>query len=307
MLQRPLIILYIILVFLALGLTYVIAPATPALWAATVAGSFFLLLLVVTLFSSAFMQFLALRAPDGQRARLSAYQRLSLLLREWLAMLRLYLSYQLFAGRGPEALQDDNADAPVVVLVHGYFCNRGFFSVMSRRLRRAGWQPVRVTMDYHYRDLSEAAARLRDELYRIRRRYPSRTLVVVGHSMGGVAAVAALCRYPIPAIGVVALAAPLHGTLFGQWRLLGAPGGWRQPGLAEIGVVERDGELPVERLHCVFSWHDCIVIPQSSARLQGVDETPLQRVGHLEMAFSRGTHDAIIKAMEQLIDKDLRQ
>lgn len=254
------------------------------------------------------MFLLALRAPDGQRARLTRVQRWSLLCREWLAALRLYGGSQLFAWpRNKVDKASGGKQSAIVVLVHGYFCNTGFFSAFARRLRSSGWQTIRLHMLFGYNRVDAAAARLRDELHRIRHRYPGRPIVLVGHSMGGVASVSALCRYDLPITGAVVVGAPLHGTLFGQWRLLGAPGGWRQPGIGEICRIESDQRLPIERLQCVFSWHDNIVVPQSSARLQGVDEAPLQRVGHLEMAFSRVAHDAIIRSMEHLVDKGLRQ
>ena len=76
---------------------------------------------------------------------------------------------------------------PPVLLVHGYGCNSGYWQLFSQSLQRAGishhaldLEPIAGSIDEYVPAISAAVTRLTDA--------SGQPVVIVGHSMGGLAA-----------------------------------------------------------------------------------------------------------------------
>jgi pimeloyl-ACP methyl ester carboxylesterase len=141
------------------------------------------------------------------------------------------------------------AGGEVVVLVHGLWTNRLVLLPLARRLQHAGFTPALFGYPSRFGTLDGSADRLAAFLQRQR----GERFHVVGHSLGGVVALAAAARRPDPRLArVVLLGAPVNGSgaaayvAARRWgRLYGGPALGRLaracedplPAGVEIGVV----------------------------------------------------------------------
>lgn len=183
-----------------------------------------------------------------------------------------------------------------VVLVHGFFCNRGFWNQWMPRLRRANvpfvavnLQPTFAPID-DYPPLIDAA---------VRRVVDATGLapVIVCHSMGGLAVRAWLRTYcaersadaqadgcEAPVAHIVTLGTPHQGTALAEWAL--SPNA-KQMRLGSPWLASNQ-EATAHLAHlftCYFSDADQIVAPSAGATLPGASNRLLPASGHMNLAW----------------------
>ena len=129
---------------------------------------------------------------------------------------------------------ENDRGGPVVVMVHGWGSSHGRMTFLAEPLLKAGYPVFLFDVRYHgespeapyvtvrhFRDDTMAATREMKELY------PDRLVVLMGHSMGGSAAILAVAE-GAPVDGLVTIAAP--ADLWGVWADFfdqrGLPGRW---------------------------------------------------------------------------------
>jgi 8-oxo-dGTP diphosphatase len=123
-------------------------------------------------------------------------------------------------------------DHPVVVLVHGWTGNSGTMMLVAEPLLAVGYPVFSVDVRQHGRsdDAPFVTIRhfrddLRHALETTRERRPDAPIVVVGHSLGGSAALlAAAAGAPIDAMALVAAPADLFEVTAGMFTDRGLPG-----------------------------------------------------------------------------------
>jgi triacylglycerol esterase/lipase EstA (alpha/beta hydrolase family) len=114
--------------------------------------------------------------------------------------------------------------------------------------------------------------------------------IIVGHSMGGLAARAWLATQAhketdaIPVHRIITLGTPHHGTWLARFShtLNGAQMKSGSEWLHNLKVNEK--KLQKVQLTCFFSNCDNIVFPVSSAKLEGADNRLVLSRGHVDMA-----------------------
>jgi triacylglycerol lipase len=214
--------------------------------------------------------------------------------RAWAAELvaapRVFLWHQPFRSASePDRLSPVGDGRRGVLLVHGFFCNRGVWNPWLRRLRAADVPFVAVSMEPVFGSISDygpTIAAAASELERVTGLAP----VIVAHSMGGLAVRAWLADHAGARVHrLITIASPHVGT-----RLAGRGRGRNVEQMREGSSWVRDlaGRETGSRAHVVCFWSHCdnIVFPTRNATLEGADNRHLEATPHVQMIF----HPAVL-------------
>lgn len=173
-----------------------------------------------------------------------------------------------------------------VVLVHGLVCNRGLWNPWMRELRSRGvphiavnLEPLFGSIDRYPRIIEDAVARLEAAT--------GQSVVLVGHSMGGLAIRAWLRDFDADARvhRIITIGSPHQGTWLARFgrTLNGKQMRLRSPWLTQLATEEPIGR--VERFTCFYGHCDNIVFPSGSGTLPGAENVHVPGTAHVHMAF----------------------
>ena len=174
-----------------------------------------------------------------------------------------------------------------VVFIHGFFCNRGFWTPWLKCLWDTRHAFVALDLEPMFGSIDKYVSQIDDAVRRVTLATGLPPLLVC-HSMGGLAARAWLrSRHAEGRVHhVVTIATPHHGTWLARF---GHGENARQMRLLSDWRRRLDHGMPADR-HCLFTcWYsncDNIVFPASTATLAGADNRLMAGVAHVQMAFS---------------------
>lgn len=191
-----------------------------------------------------------------------------------------------------------------VLLIHGYGCNSGYWRAMSKAMLKANIThhaidlvPVTGGIDEYVPMIHQAVEQLCKDTGHDR-------IVIVAHSMGGLAARAYLRDHGSHRIAkVITLGTPHHGTglaHFGvglntrqmRWTVSG------QEGLCSdwLRALAAKEDSSVHRLFVsIYSHHDNIISPQTSSHLPGAKNIEFHAIGHVALAFNPVIQTQVIR------------
>jgi predicted alpha/beta hydrolase family esterase len=213
------------------------------------------------------------------------------LLRAWLA--ETWLNAVVFAWRQPfrwRTIPDDLPQAASarrgVVLIHGFVCNRGFWTPWLRQLRHRSIPYVAVNLEPVFGSIDEYPVIIEQAVQRITQA-TGLAPVLVCHSMGGLAARAWLraAKDGSRVHHIITIGSPHRGTWFGQFshmtngRQMRLDGDWVRDLAAALSSEA------ASRFTCWYSNCDNIVFPVSTATLPGADNRLVRGRAHVELAF----------------------
>lgn len=270
-------------------------------WLALLASAVILLLVRASIIFNNFFLSRALYQPCADGDRLSLPAAMSMMLSEfWFSML---CWFRLFPFARPYACDFDEDDACPVLLLHGYGANSGFWQRLHQRLAAnriahcaADLEPVMGSIDGYADRIEEAAARL---LAANR----ASSIILVCHSMGGLAARAWLRRYGHGRLArVITLGTPHAGSLLASYglginaRQMLPASAWNHEERHWLSALAESEAVSVRSLFvCLWSRHDNIVMPQSSATLQDAKNIALEGVGHVALGFDAHVLDQVMQ------------
>lgn len=217
------------------------------------------------------------------------------------------VSPMVFFGRQPFRC-NSYPDAPCavatkfrgVLLVHGFFCNRGIWNPWLRQFYRSGrafsavdLEPVFGPIDAYVETIDAAARKLRHAT--------GKRVVVVAHSMGGVAVRAWLASRDAGDLvhHVVTIATPHGGTRMASRShsanatQMAIGSAW----LTALSAAESNQTGRVSRTPVTCFWSECdnIVFPVRAATLVGADNIRLGGVPHVAMVYHPTVLDTVTK------------
>ena len=188
-----------------------------------------------------------------------------------------------------------------VVLVHGFLCNRGVWLPWLPELRARGHAYVALTLEPAFGSVDDYVAAI-DTAMRQVQAATGLPPVLVGHSMGGLAARAWLRTLAQPSAQrvhrIFTLGTPHHGTwparfshtTNGMQMRLDSP--WLQALAASEGAAQR------ALFSCWYSDCDNIVYPTRSATLDGAENHLLHGLGHVHMLYAPQVRAACWQALQ---------
>ncbi len=184
------------------------------------------------------------------------------------------------------------SDKAGVVFIHGFFCNRAFWSPWMQQLRTQNRAFASVTLESAFGSIDDYAPIVEAAVAKVTQA-TGQAPILICHSMGGLAARAWLrsnAANDNRIKRVVTIGTPHFGTALStkkallpfinthQMQRLGA---WTQQ-LAKDEPVGR-----YTKFTCWYSNCDNIVVPTSTAMLPGADNRLVTAQGHVSMAFSK--------------------
>lgn len=229
------------------------------------------------------------RAPAGRLARRIAQE-------VWWSMA---CWFRLFPTGRPFTFRASDVGQPPVLMLHGYGANAGFWKPFSRKLAKAGISHAAIDLEPVLAGIDDYAVRVDQAVDALCRTSGAPQAILLCHSMGGLVARAWLRQFGASrAACVITLGTPHHGSLLAGYglglnaRQMLPPAGEPTDWLTALAAAE-DGALRSLFLS-IYSRHDNIVAPQSSAILPGARHVALDLVGHVALGFDREVGEHVL-------------
>ncbi len=190
-----------------------------------------------------------------------------------------------------------------VLLVHGYGCNSGYWHSMSKAMSRANISHYAIDMEPVIGSIDAYASVIHRAVERICSETGSDKLVIVAHSMGGLASRVYLRDHGDRRVArIITLGTPHRGTGLANFGvgLNCEQMRWTGDGLEGVcsewlQALEASEDVDSYRAFVsIFSHHDNIVAPQTSSRLAGAANIELSGVGHVALAMHPKVQSIVI-------------
>jgi pimeloyl-ACP methyl ester carboxylesterase len=212
----------------------------------------------------------------------------------------------------PGVLSPDGTDKPdpaklPVLLVHGFVCNHRVWDSVSSALRAQGHSVLALDLEPLFTSIDDYAPFIDTAVTRLCTQTGADQVVLVGHSMGGLA-IRAWLRANVNAkvAKIITLGTPHQGTQAPQW--LSTPNGeqmaWGSRWLAELAQSETPNIR--QRMSLALTQHDNIVYPQLKQRLDGVQVTEFSGIGHLQMCLDAAVIGWLLQEVEAIHPPEIR-
>ena len=175
-----------------------------------------------------------------------------------------------------------------VLLVHGYFCNRGVWRPWLSRLRALGVPCTALTLEPAFGRIDDWAPAIERAVADLQQR-TGRPPLVVAHSMGGLATRAWLASQPDAAAAdarvqhVVTIATPHQGTWMARFGHTSNARQMRIGGHWLVALAGSEAPARHRRFTCFYGHADNIVFPATTATLAGADNRHLSATAHVAM------------------------
>jgi hypothetical protein len=230
------------------------------------------------------------RSPREKDHHIGPRGTIAMLLREWGAMLlNNFFRFPwpaLALRRDPEPARD--ARVPIV-LVHGYFSNRGYFGPLVRALEARGVGPIFApNFSSAFTTIEEFVGQLAAEIERIAGQSGQPQVILVCHSMGGLAARAYICAHGVGRVKkLITIASPHNGTVHARFAA-GANGKQMMQASAFLAELCRNegGHGPECGVTSIYTPHDNLVAPQDTSRLPWARNIAIPGRGHVDILAS---------------------
>ncbi|WP_162174112.1 triacylglycerol lipase [Herminiimonas sp. CN] len=181
-----------------------------------------------------------------------------------------------------------------VLLIHGYGCNSGYWHSMRRHLIRSNISHKGIDLEPLLGGIDDYAASLNKAVEELCRESGKTQLIILAHSMGGLAARVYLHQYGSRRIAkIISVGTPHHGTMLAKFGIginsqqmrwhgdadRGQPSDW----LRNLASAEDTASRAL--ITSIYSLHDNIVAPQQSCHLPGANNIGLPRIGHVALGL----------------------
>jgi pimeloyl-ACP methyl ester carboxylesterase len=194
-----------------------------------------------------------------------------------------------------------------VLLVHGFVCNHRVWDTVTTKLRTQGHSVLAVDLEPLFTSIDDYAPLINNAVTQLCAQTGSEQVVLVGHSMGGLAIRAWLRAHgDARAAKVITLGTPHRGTKAPQWA--STPNGeqmaWDSRWLAALAQSETPTTR--QRMSLALTQHDNIVYPQREQQLTGADITEFSGIGHLQMCLDAAVIGWLLHEVQVIKPPEIR-
>ena len=262
----------------ALAIWLLPEPVEP--WQVALAAVTAPVLLVTALLA---IEFTVAAAADPRSPRQSLPRVLRMWLQEASVSLRLFMWRQPWRSGFPEPPLTREPQRPALLLIAGFMCNRAAWKPLLDSGELREFNVATVNLEPIFGDIDAYAEVVHRAVEKLRAATGAARVVLVGHSMGGLAARVYLRKHGDAHVArIVTLASPHHGTIFGR---LGHSRNARQMarGSRFIQQVAAHDRGRWTRFTTVVTRDDNLVVPRSSPLLPGSKQFEIDGVGHLAL------------------------
>jgi triacylglycerol esterase/lipase EstA (alpha/beta hydrolase family) len=208
-----------------------------------------------------------------------------------------YLPFDGIAAR-PDPEPTPGERTPII-LVHGYFSSRGYFRELLRFLDAQGIGPVFAPrFPGAFATIEEFADVLDAEIERIARGTGREQVILVCHSMGGLAARCYLARKGAARVAkLITIASPHAGTGLAPYGLGANAPQMRVDSAFLAGLARAEaGKAPCATTS-IYSTGDNLVSPRGSSRLAWARNVALADQGHVALLSSPELHRRLLEEL----------
>jgi pimeloyl-ACP methyl ester carboxylesterase len=209
---------------------------------------------------------------------------------------RVFLWRQPFRADAEPDHVPDSCTRRGVVLIHGFVCNRGLWNPWMRKLRDRGIPFVAPNLEPVFGSIDRYPAQIEAAVVRLEA-VTGQPVVLVGHSMGGLAIRAWLARFEADARvhHVITIGSPHHGTWLARYGHARNGRQMRLNGPWLVGL--RTAEMPARyaKFTSFFGHCDNIVFPAAAAVLPGAENIHVPATAHVQMAFRPQVFDEVCR------------
>ncbi len=188
-----------------------------------------------------------------------------------------------------------------VLLVHGFYCNRGFWNTWMPRLRQAGIPFVAVTLGPPQAGIAEQARGIEGAVQRLTA-LTGQAPLLVGHSMGGLVIRSWLARQPddiaLPHEAIT-IGSPHHGTALARLARSPAAIDMRQGSDFLRQLMSRETEARRSRLTCYWSVCDNVVFPANTATIPGARNIAVSGRPHVGLAHAPEIFEDVLQRLHR--------
>lgn len=274
----------------------------PLAWILSIGAIFMTrFMLIVNTFSIAYVN----RTPPPIEQRISWKMAVRLLLQEFLATMLVtswHMPFRTFSGT-----LAPHAHGFPVLLIHGYGCNSGYWHSMRRRLAQANISYKAIDLEPLLGGIDAYAGSINEAVESLCRETGKGQVIILAHSMGGLAARAYLRHHRGRRIAkIICVGAPHHGTVlanFGigtnsrqmQWHSdveHSQPSDWLQNLASSEDAADR------ALITSIYSLHDNIVAPQQSCHLSGAKNIELSGIGHVALCLNPSVQALVLEEIK---------
>lgn len=248
----------------------------------------------------------ALKQRMGDGARAPLLPLTTRIAQEFWCSMRCW--WRLFPFARPAIVTIDGDHGLPVLMLHGFGANSGFWQPLATRLRAAGISHATVDLEPVLGSIDDYVDLIENQAVLLCRACGKAQLIVIGHSMGGLAARAWMRRYGHERVArLITLGTPHFGSWLASYgsgrnaRQMVPPGADDGAWLNQLAHAETAAMR--ERVLSVWSRHDNIVSPQASACLPGATQLGFDLVGHVALGFDPVVLDTVLEDIKTVRNK----
>jgi triacylglycerol esterase/lipase EstA (alpha/beta hydrolase family) len=201
-----------------------------------------------------------------------------------------------------------DAPGPPVLLLHGYGCNGGYWGALTALLDAARSSHATLDLEPVAGDIDGYVPQVQRAVEQLCAQAGAPQLVIVAHSMGGLAARAWMRDHGTARVArVITLGTPHHGTClasFGigrnaaQMRRAGCADGLESAWLRALAASESAAARAL--VTSIYTHHDNIIAPQTSSILEGARNIAFGGIGHVALGRNRGVLACVMREIGAL-------